>query len=284
MIATRDHEYRLMAWRFKQAGIANPELDARLLVQGACGCDEIEMIREPGKRLNETQIGRLRDFEARRLAHEPVARILGTREFWGLSFGLTPATLDPRPDSETLVETALDLLRDVAAPSILDLGTGTGCLLLALLHERQDAHGLGVDLSEEAVGTAMRNALALGLRERASFRRANWADGIDERFDLVISNPPYIPAAIIQTLEPEVRVFDPHLALDGGSDGLDAYRALGAILPRLLTPDGHAVIELGIGQAEAVNAIFMKADLDVMRIVSDLAHVPRALVAALPRS
>lgn len=282
-MTTRDHEWRLMAWRFKQAGIASADLDARLLVRAACGCDEIEMIREPGKRLNEEEVARLRGFEARRLGREPVARILGRREFWGLPFLLSPATLDPRPDSETLVETALGLLRDVAAPAILDLGTGTGCLLLALLHERRDARGLGVDLSEEAVATAKRNAAALGLGGRASFRRANWADGIDERFDLVVSNPPYIATAEIATLEAEVRGFDPRLALDGGADGLDAYRALAALLPRLLAPGGTAVVELGAGQADAVSGLFAMAGMEVKAVVCDLAKVPRALVAALPQ-
>ena len=284
MITTRDHEYRLLAWRFKQAWIASPELDARLLVQAAADCDEIEMIREPGKRLTEAQVQMLKAFEARRLAHEPVSRIVGLREFWGLGFRLARATLDPRPDSETLVETALDLLRDVATPSILDLGTGTGCLLIALLHERADAHGIGVDLSAEAVEMAARNAAANGVGPRAAFRRASWAEGIEERFDLVISNPPYIPAAAIQALEPEVRDFDPALALDGGADGLDAYRALAATLPRLLAPEGRAVIELWIGQAEAVSEMFSAGGLAVNRIVSDLGDVPRALVAGLPRA
>ncbi len=281
-MTTRDHEYRQLAWRFKQAGIANADLDARLLVRAACGCDEIEMIREPGKRLDEEEVARLKGFEARRLGREPVARILGRREFWGLPFLLSPATLDPRPDSETLVETALGLLSDVARPSILDLGTGTGCLVLALLHERGDARGLGVDLSEEAVAMAERNAAALGLSARASFRRANWADGIDERFDLVVSNPPYIATAEIATLEAEVRGFDPRLALDGGADGLDAYRALAAHLPRLLAPGGTAVVELGAGQADAVSGLFATAGIEVKTVVCDLAKVPRALVAALP--
>ncbi|HUD51196.1 peptide chain release factor N(5)-glutamine methyltransferase [Parvibaculum sp.] len=283
MITTRDHEYRLLAWRFKQAGIANPELDARLLVQAAARCDDIEMIREPGKRLSDVEMERLRAFEARRLAHEPVSRILGTREFWGLAFEITPATLDPRPDSETLVETALELLRDSEAPAILDIGTGTGCLLIALLHERKDATGIGVDISEAALAVAARNAVANGCDGRAAFRRASWAEGIDTPFDLVISNPPYIVAGTIGTLDPEVRGFDPHLALDGGADGLDAYRALADVLPRLLRAEGHVVVELGQGQAEAVTGIFLAAGLVVCRVVSDLGLVPRALVATLPR-
>ncbi|WP_343032320.1 peptide chain release factor N(5)-glutamine methyltransferase [Parvibaculum sedimenti] len=283
MITTRDHEYRMLAWRFKQAGIENPALDARLLVQAAAGCDEIEMIREPGKRLGETELEELRKFEARRMAHEPVSRILGAREFWGLTFEVTPETLDPRPDSETLIETAIALLRDVEAPRILDIGTGTGCLLIALLHERTDAEGLGVDISDAALDVANRNAAALGCGARAAFRRANWAQGMDERFDLVISNPPYIPTAIIATLDEEVQAFDPRLALDGGADGYDAYRAISVELPRLLAPEGHAVVELGIGQEADVAKIFSEAGLEVRDAVADLAGVPRVIVARLPR-
>lgn len=283
MITTRDHEYRMLAWRFKQAGIENPSLDARLLVQAVAGCDEIEMIREPGKRLGEAEVEKLRKLEARRMAHEPVSRILGAREFWGLTFKVTPATLDPRPDSETLIATALDLLASVREPRVLDIGTGTGCLLISLLHERADALGVGVDISEEALAIAARNAASLGCAERAAFRRASWAQGIDERFDLVISNPPYIPSAVIATLDEEVKAFDPRLALDGGTDGYDAYRAIGAELPGLLKAEGNAVVELGIGQDADVAQIFERAGLEVTDVVADLGGIRRAIVARLPR-
>lgn len=282
-MTTRDHGWRMLAWRLRQAGVPNPELDARLLVQAACGCDEIEMIREPGMRLGEAEMERLAGFEARRLAREPVSRILGRREFWGLAFSLSPATLDPRPDSETLIETALDCMREIAAPSILDLGTGTGCLLLALLHEREDARGLGIDISAAALDMAKRNAAALGLAARASFREGNWGEGLNGRFDLVISNPPYIARADIAALEEEVRAHDPLRALDGGVDGLDAYRALAQQLPALLKPGAAAVIELGQGQEAAVRALFVAAGLDVAPAAPDLSGVPRALVARLPR-
>lgn len=273
----------MLGWRLKQAGIATPELDARLLVQAAAGCDEIDMIREPGRMLAPGEVERLAGFEARRLAHEPVSRIVGTREFWGLAFTVTPATLDPRPDSETLIEAALELMPKDRAPSILDLGTGTGCLLIALLHERADGRGVGVDISPEALKVAERNAEALGVGGRAAFRHTNWAEGIDERFDLVISNPPYIAPAEIERLEPEVRDHDPRLALDGGADGLEAYRAIAALLPRLIAPEGHAVIELGEGQADDVRVIFERAGLVVPRIAPDIESRPRALVARLPR-
>lgn len=282
-MTTRDHAYRMLGWRLKQAGIASPELDARLLTQAACCCDEIEMIREPGKRISDAEEATLAGFEARRLSGEPVSRILGRREFWGLSFLVTPDTLDPRPDSETLVETALGLIGAEKSPSILDLGTGTGCLLIALLHERADAKGMGVDLSHKALEVARRNADALGVGSRASFRHGVWAEGLDERFDLVISNPPYIREPDIAGLDVEVRGHDPLLALDGGTDGLDAYRAIGAALPGLLAPQGHAVIELGQGQGTDVQALFEAAGLHVSGIVNDLGGVPRALVARLQR-
>lgn len=282
-VMTRDHAFRMLGWRLKQAGIANPQLDARLLTQAACDCDEIEMIREPGKKMSEAEEKVLSGFEARRLGGEPVSRILGRREFWGLSFRVTPDTLDPRADSETLIETALGLLAGHGSPAILDLGTGTGCLLIALLHERADAKGLGVDISPAALDVARSNAEANGVVGRASFRHGAWAEGVDERFDLVISNPPYIPGSDIAGLEVEVREHDPRLALDGGADGLEAYRAIALALRGLLAPLGHAVIELGQGQESAVRAIFEGAGLDVSRVVSDLSDIPRALVASLQR-
>ncbi|MFZ3033988.1 MAG: peptide chain release factor N(5)-glutamine methyltransferase [Parvibaculum sp.] len=282
-ILTRDHAFRMLAWRLKEAGIANASLDARLLTQAVCNIGEIEMIREPGARLSDEEINRLGQFEMRRLAGEPVSRILGRREFWGLAFRVSPATLDPRADSETLIETALPFLTDVEAPAILDLGTGTGCLLIALLHELPNATGVAIDVSAEALEIARQNADDLGVASRATFRHGCWVEGLSGRFDLVISNPPYIPAADIDELDVEVRAHDPRLALDGGADGLDAYRDIAAALPHLLKPGGHAVIELGVGQDEEVSAIFRTQQLVVTNIVPDIGQVPRALVACLPR-
>lgn len=282
-MTTRDHAVRMLGWRLKQAGLPAPELDARLLVQAVTGATDIEMIREPGTPMSAAEEERLASFERRRLAREPVSRILGTREFWGLVFAVTGATLDPRPDSETLIETSLALLEGRAAPRLLDLGTGTGCLLLALLHERQDASGIGVDISEAALEVARKNAARLGLGARADFRPGNWTEGLEETFDLVISNPPYIESAAIAGLAEEVRGHDPLLALDGGGDGLDAYRALAAALPDVLTQEGFGVIELGAGQSAAVAALFEAAGCAVLRVVPDLGGVPRALVAQRPR-
>ncbi|MEQ8266902.1 MAG: peptide chain release factor N(5)-glutamine methyltransferase [Parvibaculum sp.] len=282
-MTTRDHAVRMLGWRLKQAGLPTPELDARLLVQAVTGASDIEMIREPGTLMSAAEEERLAAFERRRLAREPVSRILGVREFWGLAFAVTGATLDPRPDSETLIETALTLLEGRAAPRLLDLGTGTGCLLLALLHERQDASGIGIDISETALEVARKNAAALGLAARSGFRTGNWTEGLGETFDLVISNPPYIESAGIAGLAEEVRGHDPLLALDGGGDGLDAYRALAAALPDVLTQEGFGVIELGAGQSAAVTALVEAAGCAVLRLVPDLAGVPRALVAQRPR-
>ncbi|MDO9126733.1 peptide chain release factor N(5)-glutamine methyltransferase [Parvibaculum sp.] len=283
MTASRDHAMRMLGWRLKQAGLPTPELDARLLVQAVTGASGIEMIREPGTPMTAEEEERLAAFERRRLAREPVSRILGIREFWGLAFAVTAATLDPRPDSETLIETSLKLLESVVQPRLLDLGTGTGCLLLTLLHERQDASGTGVDISEAALEVARENAARLGLAGRAVFRQASWAAGLSEKFDLVISNPPYIASGEIAGLDRDVREYDPLLALDGGADGLDAYRAIAAALPDTLTQEGVAVVELGQGQAAAVRDIFEAAGCPVLRIVPDLSGTPRALVAGLPR-
>ncbi|HEY0121993.1 MAG TPA: peptide chain release factor N(5)-glutamine methyltransferase, partial [Rhizobium sp.] len=217
-------------------------------------------------------------YRDRRLAREPVSRILGRREFWGLSFSVSEATLDPRPDSEVLVEEAIAALDGCANPRVLDLGTGTGCLLLAILSDIAGATGIGVDISPEAVSMARVNALQLGLEHKAAFHQGDWMDGLDERFDLVISNPPYIPCADIVGLEPEVRTFDPQAALDGGADGLDAYRLLADGLGRVLKSGGMAIIELGAGQAEAVSGLFLAAGLGIECIADDLGGVPRALI------
>ena len=278
----RDHAYRMLAWRLKEAGIESASLDARVLVQAACHASDIEMIREPGVMLTAEEEKRLADYEARRLAHEPVSRILGRREFWGLDFEVTAATLDPRPDSETLVEAALDLVRDISSPRILDIGTGTGCLLIALLHERGDGQGVGVDLSAEALLVAERNAERSGVASRARFVEGAWCAGLQGPFDLVISNPPYIEHDVIETLDPEVSRHDPALALDGGPDGLDAYRALAAEVPSVLVSGGAVALELGAGQAPSVAALFADSGFTGADVKKDLSGVERVYSARKP--
>ncbi|MBI1182466.1 MAG: peptide chain release factor N(5)-glutamine methyltransferase [Alphaproteobacteria bacterium] len=216
----------------------------------------------------------------RRAAREPVSRILGRREFWSLDFALGEAVLDPRPDTETLVRAALDWLVPRGPSRILDLGTGSGCILLALLHERPEDTGAGIDVSPAALGVARRNAASLGLGGRAVFAAGDWLDAVgDGVADLVVANPPYIAHADLAALEPEVRLFDPAAALDGGGDGLDAYRALSRDLRRVTRPGGAAFLEIGAGQENAVYTLLLKGGAVTVRRHADLAGRVRVLAA-----
>ncbi|WP_343711818.1 peptide chain release factor N(5)-glutamine methyltransferase [Inquilinus sp.] len=272
--ALRDGTARLAA-----SGIDGAASDARILLMHALGIDRTGLLSRAGEAMPAEAVARYAGYLDRRAAHEPVSRILGRREFWSLDFALGPATLDPRPDSETLVEAALAAMPADRPLRVLDLGTGTGCLLLAVLHDRPAAFGIGVDRSEDAARVARDNARALGLSGRAAFAVGDWATALSGRFDLVLSNPPYIPDSDIAALEPEVREHDPRLALSGGADGLDAYRALTAALPALLAPGGTAVVELGIGQAADVSALFRGAGLDIVGTPHDLAGIARCVIA-----
>ena len=271
---------RLLAQHLLRAGTASPGLDARLLVEGSLGMEN----PDPDMVLPAEALNRLDDFAMRRLAGEPVWRILGEREFWGLPFRLSPATLEPRPDSETIVEAALKELADRRgeALKLLDLGTGTGCLLIALLSELPHATGLGIDLSEQASLTAAGNAASNGVADRASFQQGNWTDGVTGRFDLILSNPPYIPSSDIPGLSVEVREHDPMLALDGGEDGLGPYRIFARTLPVLLAPAGVVVFEIGAGQGPDVVALMRAGGLVFRGSRNDLGGHERALIFALP--
>jgi release factor glutamine methyltransferase len=266
----------------REAGVDTPELDARLLMGAALGMTREHMLIHATAKLNQAQVTRVLGFIARRVEREPVSRILGRREFWSLDFHLSPATLDPRPDSETVIDEALAGIPDKQAPiSVLDLGTGTGCLLLALLSELPNAAGTGVDKSEEAVATATANARRFGLGQRARFTVGDWGAGVTERFDLVISNPPYIPDGEMETLAPEVVRFDPVAALAGGHDGLDAYRAITAQLPNLLKSNGKVIFEVGAGQSGDVAALLGAAGFRDIGTRRDLAGVERAVFGHL---
>jgi release factor glutamine methyltransferase len=262
------------------AGIENPRLEARLLLAHALATTVTDLLRDRGASIGP---GVLAPLLARRLAREPLALILGSREFWSLNFSVSPDTLIPRQESETLIEAALDAFLGRALRSVLDLGTGTGCLLLAALSEFPSAYGVGVDRTPAAAALARRNAIDLGLAHRAVFVCGNWADALAPRFDLVLCNPPYIPTSEIGALMPEVSRYEPNAALDGGSDGLAAYRLLLPTLPRLLQPGGAAVLELGADQADAVGALARQAGM-VVDFRNDLAGIVRAIVArqALP--
>ena len=270
------------ARRLEAAGVASARLDARLLLSAACSASLEALAAEPARALREDERLGFEALLSRRLAREPMARILGKREFWSLPFRLAPETLVPRPESETLVEAALAL---VAAPGegtrILDLGTGSGCLLLAFLSEREDAEGVGVDVSEAACRLARANAAALGLSSRARFVVGDWDAALCGRFDLVLANPPYVKDREIASLAPEVARYEPRLALAGGADGLACYRELAPAFVRCLAAQGHALIELGAGQADAVGAIMAAAGLHSVARRLDLAGNERCLIISL---
>lgn len=243
------------------AGIEDAGRDARLLLAAAVGCPTAEIIAHPERLLSADVRARLASMLVRRRAHEPVSRILGVREFYGRSFQLSAATLDPRADTETLIEAALEIAKREGWREkpirILDIGTGTGCILLTLLAELPLATGVGTDISSEALATAATNAAALGVAERAAFVVHDVLDGVVGAFDLVVSNPPYIASGDIAGLSAEVREFDPRAALDGGADGLEIYRQIAAGLDRVLS--GWVVLEVGAGQAGAVALLLQQA-------------------------
>lgn len=274
---------RALAAQLRSALIDDAELDARILIGAALGLDLTGLIAQGPRPLTEAEASRLAQHAERRIAGEPVARILGTREFWGLPFRLSEATLVPRPDTETVIELALEILRERKAsrpPRIADIGTGSGAILLALLHEIPDAFGVGTDLSLSALETAKGNAASLGLADRAAFVACSYAAALHGPFDLVVSNPPYIPSAEIPTLSIEVREHDPHLALDGGNDGYDAYRALIPQAAERLAPGGALIVEAGQGQARNIETLMTAAALSVDRPPkADLAGILRAVSA-----
>ena len=250
-----------------------------MLIGHVLGLDTTQMLIRPERPVSETEQAAIDVVLARRAAREPVARIVGAREFWSLAIGVGPATLVPRPDSETLIEAVLERFgAGDRAARILDLGTGSGCLLLALLHEWPSARGLGLDIASDALETAAATARSLGMADRVEWVHGTWGTPLDGAFDVVLSNPPYIPDAEIETLAPDVAQYDPRAALSGGADGLDAYRALGVSLRGRLADGGAAFVEIGAGQADVVAAIFSSGGLWVRERRADLAGIDRCLV------
>lgn len=265
----------------RAAGVEAPRLEARHLLAHAMGCREEDLLRDARAAVPAAAAATFRDALRRRAAHEPMAHILGRQGFWTLDLEVSPATLIPRADSEALVEAALAACPSTAAIGrVLDLGTGTGALLLAVLAEASGAWGVGVDLSPAAAALAARNAAANGLAGRAAFLAGDWDAALAGRFDLVLSNPPYIASGEIAGLMPEVARHEPRLALDGGADGLGAYRCILGRLPALLAPGGRAVLELGLGQRPAVEAIAAAGGLRSLGARADLGGVERALILA----
>ena len=246
--------------RLTEAGAGNPRLDVRLLWDHA-----------------QHNPGIFESYVMRRIAHEPVAYITGRKEFWSLDLEVGPGVLIPRPDTETIIEQVLDRFPNPGTPlKLLDLGTGSGCLLIALLKEFPKATGLGIDSSDKALAIASRNVTRHGLDGRATLQAGNWLEALDGGWDVIVSNPPYIPSGDIAGLDPDVRGYEPLSALDGGPDGLDAIRVLAAGLGRVLK--GYAFIEFGIGQSAAVVAVAAGAGLEVIHIAADLGGIPRVLV------
>ena len=275
---------RLLTGLLAEKKIRQAEAEARVLLLAATQMSRAQLITQSDRIISTSEADVLSVWITRRLAGEPVTRITGRRDFWTLDLRVTPDVLDPRADSEVIIETTLDLLgaRRNDNLRILDLGTGTGALLLALLSECPQATGVGIDLSPAACAVAQDNGQRNGLAARATFQQGHWADALNETFDLVLSNPPYIETATIAGLDTEVRDHDPMLALDGGPDGLTAYRAIIKDLPRLLRPSGLCVLELGIGQAGAVTALAEAAGLAQKALRRDLGGVERALALAWP--
>jgi release factor glutamine methyltransferase len=260
------------------AGIAGPVIDARLLVEAASDATRTDIVTDPYRALTPEQEATLEDYLARRTRREPVSHILGRKGFWKIMLQVTPDVLTPRPDTETVVEYALRDFPETAAWTVLDLGVGSGAILLSILAERPAARGLGVDVSEEALAVARENAANLGLEGRTALLRGDWTFGLDgESFDLVVSNPPYIASAVIEGLEPEVRDYDPRLALDGGPDGLAAYRVLAPEILRVLKPGGRFAVEIGYDQKAAVEALFREAGAAEVVTIPDLANHDRVV-------
>ena len=267
------------AERLRAAGVESPRREARLLLAHVLGLRPEQIVSENFSLQGAQFRGRFEAAVVRRAQREPLAYIIGRREFWSLDFEVGPSVLIPRPESEIMVEEALKLFPVAGAPlRVADIGTGSGCLLLAFLSERTEAEGLGVDISEEALGIAKRNAARLGLGGRTQFLRNDWISGLSGTWEVIFINPPYIVEGELDGLEPEVSRYEPRTALDGGPDGLCAYRRIAASLRPRLAPGGRVFLEVGQGQAEPVERIFSEKGLNVEGTVFDLAGIPRCLV------
>ncbi|MBP6689900.1 MAG: peptide chain release factor N(5)-glutamine methyltransferase [Hyphomonadaceae bacterium] len=265
--------------RLEAAGVDSPVLDARLLLEAGAGVSRLDIVTDPRRAISDEQVRAVDVLTKRREAREPVSHILGRKHFWTLDLAVSANVLTPRPETEFVVEAGLQETLPADAPHrILDLGTGSGAIMLALLKERPNATGVAIDISEEALAVVRANAEQLGVAERLQAGQGNWAEHIDERFDLVVSNPPYIRTSDIDGLEPEVSRFEPRVALDGGADGLAAYRIIAAALPSLLKPGGAFALEVGAGQAESVKALAEEAGLATGEPRRDLSGIPRVVV------
>jgi len=273
----------LQAWqsakgRLEAVGLTGPVIDARLLVEAAAEATRADIVADPHRALTAEQEAVFEDYVSRRTRREPVSHILGRKGFWKIMLSVNPHVLTPRPDTEVIVDLALKSFPEQMAFQMLDLGVGSGAILLSILAERPAAKGLGIDVSEEALAVARENAANLGLAGQVALLRGDWTAGLGEAsFDLVVSNPPYVASAVIEELEPEVRDHEPRLALDGGADGLDAYRILAPEILRVLKPGGMFAVEIGYDQKQAVEALFQAAGASGVHTLLDLANHDRVV-------
>jgi release factor glutamine methyltransferase len=278
MSLTLVQAWKMAKTRLQDAALSGPVIDARLLVEAAADATRVDIVTDPYRELSEAQEATLLDYLHRREQREPVSHILGRKGFWKIMLSVTPDVLTPRPDTETVVEYVLRDFPEHAPWRVLDLGVGSGAIILSILAERPAARGLGIDISEEALAVARDNAASLGLADRVALLRGDWTAGLGEgQFDLVVSNPPYIASAVIEELEPEVRDHEPRIALEGGADGLDAYRLLAPEILRVLKPGGRFAVEIGYDQREAVETLFRQAGAAGVLTLRDLADRDRVV-------
>jgi release factor glutamine methyltransferase len=264
---------------FKSVNIESAYLDARLLLCAATGLSEMSLITQPERKLSLSEAKHLSKMVLRRMANEPVSQILGYKEFWSLKFEVSSDVLTPRPDSETVIEAIMKYIQKLTDPiRVLDLGTGSGCLLLALLSQYPNAEGVGVDIKKPAVLLAQKNAERLGLNNRSAFVVSDWGESVDSNFDVIISNPPYVSTAQINDLSPEVALYEPRCALDGGLDGLDSYRILFPFTKSTLVSGGLAFFEISYDQQEAIKTLAETSGLGVLGFQLDIAGVPRVAI------
>jgi release factor glutamine methyltransferase len=271
-----------IASRLQDAGIDRGRAEARLLAAEAIGISVETVVGNDARLLSETEQQALDDLASRRVRREPMSQILGYREFYGRRFAVTADVLTPRPDSETLIEAMLAHADRTRKIQVLELGVGSGCLLLTLLSELPQATGVGIDISRPALAVAQRNAEALGVDRRCELIEGDWTSAVQDRFDVVISNPPYIPSDAIAQLAPEVSQYEPRLALDGGEDGLAFYRRVAIDCERLLIPGGLLAVEIGQGQCDDVTQLLRQEGLEVVESRRDLAGIERCILARKP--
>jgi release factor glutamine methyltransferase len=263
--------------QLRDIGIESAGIDVKLLMMSAANFDAAQLIFNAKTIVPSNVEGLFSKMLERRLKHEPVAYILGKKEFWSLEFAVSKHVLIPRPETELVVELALERIATVKKPKILDVGTGSGAILISLLHERKEAKGLGCDISQKALDIATENAKVLGVDERADFKRFDYLEGVNEVFDLVVSNPPYITDQAMIDLSNDVNEFEPHLALRGGDDGLDAYRSIISNVSKVLKPAGWVVLEIGYDQAAAVTSLFEANGFGQISVEKDLAGHDRVV-------